>query len=73
MAKENEDSRLTIRIDPDYQNAVAEAARELGINQSTLVRTAVQEYVERHEKFFSPPLFRFFRVWRQDRKRTNML
>lgn len=76
MAEENDhvpDARLTIRIDPDYLEGLAEAARELGTNQSTLVRTAVQEYVERHEKYFSPPLFRFFLNFRKDRKRINML
>jgi Ribbon-helix-helix protein, copG family len=76
MAKENindTDARVTIRVDPEYREAMQRAAAELGINQSILVRNAVQEYVERNQKHFSAPLFRFFRIWREDRSRMNML
>jgi predicted DNA-binding protein len=67
------DARLTIRIDPEYREAVADAARERGINQSILVRNAIQEYIERNERYFSPELFSWFRRWRQNRKRLNMM
>jgi len=76
MSKKNAndvDARVTIRVDPEYRDAMQSAANELGINQSILVRNAVQEYIERHEKFFSPTLFRWFRIWRENRKRSNML
>jgi predicted transcriptional regulator len=75
MAKSNEndtDSRLTIRIDPEYSEALDKASKELGLNKSIIIRNAIQEYVERQERHFSPALFRFFLKWRQDRKRYNM-
>lgn len=67
------DARLTIRVDPDYLLAIQRAAMELGTNQSALLRNALQEYVEKNERHFSPNLFKFFREWRQNRKRMNML
>jgi hypothetical protein len=68
-----EDSRLTIRVDPVYRTHVQRAAMEMGLNQSILVRNAIQEYMERHEKDCSPELAAFFRRFRHDRNRPNML
>jgi hypothetical protein len=68
-----EDSRLTIRVHPEYRTYVQRAAMEMGVNQSILVRNAVQEYMERREKELSPELAAYFRRFRHDRKRPNML
>jgi predicted DNA-binding protein len=68
-----EDSRLTIRVDPEYRTHVQQVAMEMGLNQSILVRNAIQEYIERREKELSPDLAAFFRRFRHDRKRPNML
>jgi hypothetical protein len=68
-----EDSRLTIRVDPEYRTHVQRAALEMGLNQSILVRNAIQEYMERHEKDLSPELAARFRHFRQNRERPNML
>jgi hypothetical protein len=68
-----EDARLTIRVDPEYRNAVQQVAMEMGLNQSILVRNAIQEYMERREKELSPELAGFFRRFRHDRNRPNML
>jgi hypothetical protein len=46
---------------------------EMGLNQSILVRNAIQEYMERREKELSPELQAFFRRFRHDRNRPNML
>jgi predicted transcriptional regulator len=76
MAKQNvkdQDSRLTIRVDPEYQTHVQRAAMEMGLNQSILVRNAIQEYMERREKELSHELAAFFRRFRHDRNRPNML
>jgi hypothetical protein len=67
------DSRLTIRIDPEYGDALDNLAKELGLNKSIVIRKAIQEYVERQERYLSPPLFRFFLKWRQNRNRYGMM
>jgi hypothetical protein len=68
-----EDSRLTVRVHPDYLAAIQLAAKEAGVNPSILARQAIQEYIEQNENKLSPELREFFRRWRQDRKRSNML
>jgi hypothetical protein len=67
------DARVTIRVDPEYADAMQKAARELGINQSIMIRLAVQAYIERREKSLSPDLFRRFKLFRENRKRGGMM
>ena len=67
------DVRVSFRVQPEFRDALQQLAMELGINQSLLVREAIQEYIERNEKHCSPGLFRYFRKWRQDRKRYNLI
>ena len=76
MAKANQndtDARISFRVDPEYRDALQRLAIELGKNQSLVVREALEQYIERNQKYLSPVLFRFFRLWRQDRKRYNLL
>jgi hypothetical protein len=67
------DSRVTIRVAPEYRTHLQLAALEMGVNQSILVRNAIQEYVERHKQDISPELFARFEHFRQNRERPGML
>jgi hypothetical protein len=79
MAKQKEkelpegDSRVTIRVAPEYRAHLQRAALEMGVNQSILVRNAIQEYIEREKEKLSPELFARFEHFRQHRERPGML
>jgi len=79
MAKQKEkelpegDSRLTIRVAPEYRTHLQRAASEMGVNQSILVRNAIQEYIERNLEDLSPELVAQFKHFRDHRERPNML
>jgi hypothetical protein len=45
---QNRESLLKVRVRTETKSRVIEAARLLDLDQSTLVRLAVQEYLSRH-------------------------
>jgi hypothetical protein len=44
----NRDSLLKVRVRPDTKERVIKASRDLDIDQSTLVRRAVNEFIAAH-------------------------
>jgi hypothetical protein len=76
MAKKDEndlDARLTVRVEPEYRAAFASAALQMGLNQSILMRNAIQEYMERNAGKFSRELAAYFKRFRENRERPGML
>jgi predicted transcriptional regulator len=48
IQKQNRESLLKVRVRPDTKRRVIDAARILDLDQSTLVRLAVQDYLARN-------------------------
>ena len=46
--RENRESLLKVRVRQSMKDRVIQAAQRLDLDQSTLVRLAVEDYLERH-------------------------
>lgn len=53
--------RLSIRVEPEFNQCLEQLAASKGIDKSKLTRFALEEYLEKHESEFAPRLIRWFK------------
>lgn len=64
--------RVTIRVDPHYNNWLDLVAAYLSTDKSKFIRKALDYYVEHHEDEISPKLFRQWKESREHRGRAGI-
>jgi len=57
--------RVTFRVEPDYHKWLQAVAAYLQIDKSKLIRMAILEWVNHHERDLSPRLVRWLKEWRE--------